>query len=92
MTVIIYVTYVENNAVWYTETTPQIHKVTASIMPFLNSHCGPNFTAEHGNTIKGEKKNNENTTHSHIHTLTSHTRVLHGELSWEGRQFHLREL
>lgn len=67
----------------------QIHKVTPSIMSFMNSHCGSNFTAEHGSTIKEkEKKSWKYSTQTH----TSHTRVLHGELSWEGKQFHLREL
>lgn len=67
----------------------QIHKVTPSIMSFMNSHCGSNFTAEYGSTIKEkEKKSWKYSTQTH----TSHTRVLHGELSWEGKQFHLREL
>lgn len=56
----------------------QIHKVTPSIMSFMNSHCGSNFTAESW----------KYSTQTH----TSHTRVLYGELSWEGKQFHLREL
>lgn len=62
------------------------------------ARCLQNCPAERerGGKKKTLKKYSPDNSSAHAHTqthkFTPHTRVLHGELSWEGRQFHLREL